>query len=1124
MTFLSRVPINLLLLCAALVSVPRLAAQAANDRAPQFLLALASKKTVSLDIGSVPALNHRLALDLQNTSLKQALTEITMGSGLTLWYSDDILPRHTKVHLRADNITVIAALTDVLLDTGVDVVFSSDGTASLVRRPRPSRSALQGTVQGRVTDAETSAPIPNVLVTLANLRTTTVDDGTYRLSNAPAGTHTISARRIGYTPASQAITIANLTTTNADFELHAAPTLLATMVSTVTGEQRRAEVGHVVGNVTADSLTKTGSINNVSDLLTGRVSGVQIILPSGTTGVSPTVRIRGINSISLSNEPLLVVDGIRVGSTSNIVSGLQAGFGQSGGRFNDINPAEIESIDIVKGPSAATLYGTDAANGVIVIKTKRGANTTPCWSSYGVIGTLKPAVDFLDNYYSWGRTPAGVVRQCTLALSANGTCSIDSLTTFNPFTNAITSPIGTGLRHELGLQVAGGLDRLTYFFSGANEFEQSYLRMSAADRARVSAERGGSTISDEQLRPNWIDTKRMRANLAVPITPHAELTVSSGLVLNETSIPHTNIWASGDFGRGHFDPNNPRASWFALTGGAPGETFAVRNIENVNRFTGSFASNYRPPQLAFLSLRATAGVDLSSNFLDALQRRNEGPASNRAGRRRNVRSSLNLYTLDFGASANFIPRAQLISTTAIGLQYNRKIDQFTAVTGTGLPPGSETISGASVISDAEQNIESVVAGAYLEQRLGWRDRVFLTAALRADGGSSFGRDFQTAIYPKAGLSWVAIPDRTGYINGLRLRAAYGASGVQPGSTAALTLTQIISVQAEGGANPGAVLGAIGNPSLKPERTGELELGVDTRLLDDRANLELTYYDRLSRDALISFRLPSEVAITSQWRNIGAVSNRGFEGLLTLQLLDRANLSWDLTLNGSANTNKIERLGFLSPVVASNGGNFEGFPLFSRFARPITGFADNNANGIIEAGEVTTGPTPVYVGPSVPPRQLTLTTGVSLNQAIRLSSQLDQRAGFRQVNINEVNRCSAGFAGNCRAINDPSAPLADQARAIARFTSTLGSTAYGFMEKGDFIRWRELAVSAQIPQRYARYLRARDASVTLAGRNLALFTDYTGYDPEVNSNPGIGYSDNPTAPQSRYWLLRVNLDF
>jgi TonB-linked SusC/RagA family outer membrane protein len=1112
---------------ASIVAISALPGQASEYgvRGPQFLLAMNAKKTIALDVSRVPALHQRLALDLQGVSLKEAIAQISRRSGIVVWYSDDVLPSNTAVHLRADNITVAAALIDVLLDAGIDIVFWRDGTASLVRRQSATSQGLRlaGAINGRVTDAGTGTAVVGVQISVQGtpLRATTTEAGEYRLANVPAGTHTLQARRIGYVPKSQSVVVPPVGDVVVDLALEAAPTMLATMVSTVTGEQRRSEVGHVVGTVSADSIVSTGSITTLSDLLVGRVSGVQVTLPSGTTGISPAVRIRGVNSISLSNDPLLVVDGIRVSNTTNSASGLQAGFGQTGGRFNDINPSEIESIDIVKGPSAATLYGTDAANGVIVIKTKRGRNSPPRWTGYGVAGTVKPSVGFLDNYYSWGHTPAGVVRQCTLDIAAASVCVIDSLTTFNPFENPITSPIGTGTRQEMGLQVSGGVDRLTYFVSGAGDYEQGYLRMSSADRARVSAERGGATIPEEQVRPNWLSNKRLRANVSVPLGQKADVSLSSGVVLNETSIPSTNIWASGEFGKGYRDVNN---GWFPLTGGAPGEGFAVRNIEHVNRFTGSLSSSWRP--LAWLAVRGTAGLDLSSNFLDALQRRDEGPASTRTGRRRNVRSNLNLYSVDGGASANFAPRPGWTSTTSLGVQYNRKVDQFTSVTGTGLPPGSETITGASVSADAEQNSEAVVAGAYLEQRLGWQDRVFVTAAVRADGGSSFGRDFQTATYPKVGLSWVAVPNRTGWLNSFRVRMAYGASGVQPGSTAALTLSTISSVVAEGATTAGAVLGAIGNPALKPERTAELEVGFDGRFLRERANLEFTYYDRLSHDALIQFRLPSEVAVPSQWRNIGAVSNRGIEGLLALKLLDANNLGWDLTFNGSANTNKIQRLGFVSPIVAATSGNFEGYALFSRFARPILRYNDANGNGIIEATEVTVGPTPVFVGPSVPPRQLTLTSGVSLpNRGIRVSSQFDRRTGFRQVNVNEINRCSSGFAGNCRAINDPTAPLADQARTIARITGSLGNSAFGYMEDGSFTRWRELAIDADIPQRFARHLRASTASLTLAGRNLALFTNYKGYDPEVNSGgAGIGYSDNPTAPQSRYWLLRLNLGF
>ena len=433
---------------------------------------------------------------------------------------------------------------------------------------------------------------------------------------------------------------------------------------------------------------------------------------------------------------------------------------------------------------------------------------------------------------------------------------------------------------------------------------------------------------------------------------------------------------------------------------------------------------------------------------------------------------------------------QVSARTTIGAQYNRRGDQFTSTTGTGLLPGSETITGAATITGAERNLESVVAGVYAEQALSWRDRLFLSAALRSDGSSSFGTGFNTALYPKFRRLMVVLSDRDGLLNSARSRTAYGASGVQPGSTAALTTYSLITVLTEGVSTSGAIPGAIGNADLRPERRAEFESGAEVELLGRRVSLEFTHYNRRSKDALIQYRLPSEVGVPSQWRNIGAVLNKGFEGLATVRLLQRTNLGASVTVTGSTNTNKIDAFGFEQLVIASPGLNAQGYPIFSRFARPILSYADANGNGILEASEINVGADPVYVGPSLPKKQISFSPELTFLRAqLRLSAQFDYRGGFVQYNQSEGNRCAL-LTSDCRAVNDKTAPLDQQARAVAAQTAALGSTAWGFYEDASFTRWRELSLSANLPARWTRWTHGT-ASVSLAGRNLALFTKYSG---------------------------------
>lgn len=1057
-----------------------------------------------------------VTLVLRGVTLRDALKAVEAQSGVSLVYASGTVPLDQLVTATVHAASARDALAVLLQGTDTEVRAAGPNRLTIVRRtgraqPAPASSAaILGTLSGRVTDSATGIAISRAVIVVepGSRRTMTDDAGQYRLADVTAGQHTVTVQRIGFSPQMQSVVMTNNPMT-LDFELAAVASRLNEVVTTVTGAQRRVEVGNAIGMINADSVVREAPITSLSDLLTARVPGTQVILNSGLTGSAPRIRIRGINSAAVSNDPLLYIDGARVNNGTALV----AGYGQTAGRFNDLNPEDIESIEIIKGPSAATLYGTDAANGVILVKTKRGRPNTGTWTTYGETGIIQQPATYPDNYYSWGHnTKTGAVQQCVLTAAAAGSCVIDSLTHFSPFKNTQTTPIGTGSRGQFGLQTSGGVSRFTYFIGGDLEQETGYLRMPDLEVARVSAERGGAALPDEQLRPNALQKFSLRANIGAALGNTANVSLSTGLLLSESRIPANTIFSEGMFGPGY---RNAQDGWRNVR---PGEGFAIRNSEDATHYMMSLGSNWQ--MRSWLSTRATLGGDFSDVFLDALQRRGEGPlGTNRNGRRQNSRTDARLYTADIGASARFDLTHEMTSRTSVGVQYNRQRQQMTMATGTNLPPGSQTVTGAAVVSGAEQTIESIVAGSYVEQTFGFRDRLFLTGALRADGGSSFGRDFRTAIYPKASVSWTPLAN----VDLLRLRLAYGSSGVQPPATGALPLEDLFSTLVNGTNATGAAPSAIGNPGLKPERQTEIETGADMQLFGDRLRIEATYYSRVSKDALINRTLGTDIGLATRLENLGSVRNRGVEGAISLQVVDNARMSWDVGANGSINNNKVLSLGAVKTTVAADLR--VGYPLFSSFQRPILSFADANGNGILEANEVVIGDTTVYQGAFVPTQQLAVTTAVSLfRKQLRVSTQFDYRGGHKLSDLTATNRCFT-TSMNCRGQNDLTSSFADQAASIAldRVFSTVG-----FLENGAFTRWRELSITYLLPESFLRSARLRATSISLTGRNLKLFTGYRGLDPEVQQRPGTagveGYSDNPSAPQARYWTIRMNVGF
>ncbi|MGH7719683.1 MAG: carboxypeptidase-like regulatory domain-containing protein, partial [Gemmatimonadaceae bacterium] len=452
-----------------------------------------------VDTRRIPAMRREISLDLRGVTLDAALQEIASRANLSLTYSLEVLPKRRTVSLSAEKIEVEQALREVLRDSGLDVVALSSGQVVVVRDRLRNRQPAHvvGVITGRVTDRTSGQPVvaAQVSVTGTTLGRITGEDGRYMIPNVPAGPVQVQARRIGYESQTQSVTVADGATATLDFVLTEAVAQLEQVVTTVTGNQRRAEIGNAIARIDADSTVRSAPVRDLGDLVNGRAAGVQVFFPNGVVGQAPRFRIRGVNSFTVRNDPLVIVDGVRVENSpgtlgaANLVALV---FPQNTGRLADLNPEEIETIDIVKGPSAATLYGTDAANGVVLVTTKRGRAGEAAWTVYTEQGVSDVRADWPTNYFGWGRnTVTGAVQQCMLLALAAGQCRQDSVTTFNPMLDAPNSPLGTGHRQSYGLQVSGGATQLRYFFSGEFEDETGYLRLPDVEQEFLRQSRGG---------------------------------------------------------------------------------------------------------------------------------------------------------------------------------------------------------------------------------------------------------------------------------------------------------------------------------------------------------------------------------------------------------------------------------------------------------------------------------------------------------------------------------------------------------------------------------------------------------------------------------------------------------
>ena len=1080
-----------------------------------------------------PSVERRISVMLRGERLKVALRIVERKSQVTLFYNDRDITMQRPVSVSLDDVTVMEALRAILHGTSMTARWTDAGIVIGEKISEPAGEPpvdTTGAVSGTISDSSTGAPIAGATIEVdhSGRLTKSGDDGGYRLDGLLVGVHTIDVRRLGYGRASRQVRVAAERSTLANFSLAAVPRMLDQMVTTATGDQRLRQLGNATATVRVDSILATTPVNNLSSVLSGRVPGVGVYFPGGISGASPRIDMRGQNSLSLSTQPLLYVDGIRVDNSTAGAAATPALATSTSGRFNDISLEDISSIEVVRGPSAATLYGTDAANGVILVRTKRGTSGRPEWRVHGEAGLLTyDRHRFTANYVPWGHSTSGVSTpmRCSLLSAAAGSCIQDSVRQFSPLIDPATTPIGQGRRTELGAQVIGG-SAAKYLLSAQLVDEIGYLRMPDDDRRLLEAQRAGRGLTSEELRPNALRRLAIRANLDIPVADNADIGLSTSLTRQMSRIPPATVLVAGATSLGVRDEAD---GW--RTGSRPGDVFIRRHRENVTHFTGGATGQWRTSR--WLTARATAGFDFSSAYLDQLARAGEGfTARSLNGVRDNTKVNTSVETLDLSVTGELELASGITSRSSLGVQYNQRAVLTNKAAAQQLTPGAETVAAGAVLLTGEATEQSVVAGSYFEETLGLHDRLFLTGAVRVDGSSAFGKGFRAAMYPKAGMSWMLSdepfwPGIPG-IRSLRLRAAYGQSGVQPGPVAALASESLFPAFVDNADVNGAGLGAIGNRDLKPERQREFEVGVDAEALAGRLAIALTAYDKRSADALVSVPLPSSFGGGSQWANVGAVSNRGFEGAITARILDRGPVQWDLTLNGSVNNNKVLAVApDVDAIYGIEGPSIvKGYPLWSYFVYPITGYADGNGDGVIEVGEVTVGTEKAYRGRSYPHTQLSAINAIRLlSGRMNVSTTITRSGGFRLYNGAMGITC---FFDACAATSVPGVPMGLQAAAVAFKSPQLLQTFDGFIEDASFVRLREVAASYSLPPQLAQRLGATAATITLAGRNLALWTDYSGPDPEVQSQFG-GPSDGPALdlggiPSAQYWLLRVNVTF
>lgn len=1014
-----------------------------------------------------------------------------------------------------------ASLSLVLL--GIPVLASAQGRS--------------GTVTGRVFDAEANQPIPNAQVVVAGTQigTMTNAEGQYTIRNVPQGTITIRALRIGYGEATRSVTVAGEAPVTLDIGLSRVAVTLSPVVATATGEQRRLEVPNQISQIDAAKAIESAQISNVSDMLTAKAAGVQV-LPGSGVGAASRIRIRGIASLSLSNDPIVIVDGVRINSSSQ---GLGTG-GAPESRLNDINPEDIETIDVLRGPSASATYGTDAATGVIVITTKRGRAGPARWNVYTEQGITQDANEYPDAFTAWGKlanqtNPAnnGRAADCNISTIAAGTCVVDSITTFNLWDDPRATPLKNGNRQQYGVSVNGGNEAVNYFVSMESERTTGILTVPQFELDRFA--RQGTVVDPAWTEPNLQRRASLRANLDVKIGNNFQLPIRSFFQDSRLRSPNDGNNTVGLGSHAFGGPGTGRRtnaagdSLYGYRQFTPGDIFQQVTHNDAQRYIGSISPVWTP--LTWLQARSNLGLDYTGQTWENYCLRDTCPnfSTYRLGFVGNQRDRMFQYTADASATASFRPLEWLSTRTTAGFQFIHRQDDWVYAFGEELPPGGRTLAQTATPSIDQGTTVSKTAGVFVEQNLQVFDRLDLVASVRGDQNSAFGRNFGVAYYPRLGASyriseeeWFPLRD---HVNLLRVRASWGQAGVRPGTTSALEYFAGNTYRQNAAEVPGLIYQTLGNALLEPETVTESEGGFDLGLWEDRFTATVTYYYKKSTEAIINAVLPPSLGTgaTTRAANIGALRNLGWEYIFSARPVSLENISWDVTLNGSNNQNRLLSLGEQTATIGTTQWDTTGYPVRGFWQRPYT-YTDANGDGMIVPAEVTVADEAVFIGPPQPTTELSVQNGLEFLQGqFRLSALVDFKSGHHVLNTTSRFRCTSRVNAEERVSRD--APLDLQARCAAALKPGAQATQFGYIEDASYTRLREIALTWRVPEGLtARVPGLRNSSVTVAGRNLALWSDYTGVDPETTSSVGETQDEFQTTPPLRTFTVRFNLGF
>ncbi|MET4106514.1 SusC/RagA family TonB-linked outer membrane protein [Hymenobacter sp. UYP22] len=989
-------------------------------------------------------------------------------------------------------------------------------------------------ISGRVTDAASGQGLPGVTVLVkgTTVGASTNSDGSFTLS-APTTASTLVFSSVGFVTVERAIGTSSTFAVALSADSRALDEVVVTGLATSV---KRSNLANAITTISAKELTGSTRPVTVDAALSGKVVGANIAQTSGAPGGGLSVQLRGISTINGSSQPLYIIDGVYAvnaevgnGAGAAAFSGAAAGTGRTSqdngiNRLSDLNPNDIESIEILKGPSAAAIYGTRANAGVVIIKTKRGAAGKTRISfnqdlgyaeAWRLLGKEDWTDSKIDTYYAYpnNATPAQIAGVNATRASEKAKLAVAQASgSIHDYEKEIYG--NTAFLRNTGLSISGGNERTKFFVSGSTANEEGIVKRTGFERHSIRANvdhKIGERV-DLGVSANYINSMNRRG-----FTGNDNRGIALGYTLAYIpSYAQLNKNELGQFPDSEYTGDNPLAV-----------VERAINEETTNRYvqTASLTVRLIDKESSSLRFAAQGGVDFSSsNALLALpsdmqsQRSLALPGAARVAKNQFFNSNLQgflIYDWKLGDAVSLTSQA---GTVRLSQKQNLTYNQ-----GQNLSPGPPYTPNRGTVTTQETTItEEADLGFVAQQEVNFRDQIIATAGVRFDKSNRNGDPEKYYAFPKASLA-VNIA-KFGFwsfdaVNLVKLRAAYGETG---GPAFFGGLYSPLVATSTGG-RPGLLTSTLlGNPDIKPETASELELGIDLGFLENRIGLEASVYNKKVFDLINTYALAPATGLTSiRAYNVGDLRNRGLELALNINPVRSNFINWNSTTQFWLNRSEVTKL-YTDPLVVPPFNTGSGFG--ATFGRNVFVVGESPSRWY---GTPADPNSPNFSGltryeDAQPTFQMSFLNSLTIARSFDVSFLLHWKKDGYNSNLSRLLKDEGGTT------EDWSTPSPESG--VPNGLYRQGLTAREFIQNSGYVRLREASIYYSLPARLRTSLfkeYVQNIRIGVSGNNLITWTDYVGYDPEVSnfgSTANFAQVDVASYPSTRRIFFHVNIDF